>query len=64
MSYVSETEKLDRYMTMKQGAIMVVTDPSTDWSNMKNFRNFLLEWGLAVVMLTDREDITHVTTLD
>lgn len=46
MSYVSETEKLDRYMTMKQGAIMVVTDPSTDWSKMKNFKNFLLEWGL------------------
>ena len=46
MAYVSESEKLDRYMTMKQGAIMVVTDPSTDWSKMQNFKNFLIEWGL------------------
>lgn len=42
LSYVSDTEKIDRYLVMKQGAVMVSKDYSV---KLKNFENFLYEWG-------------------
>ena len=57
LSYVSETEKLDRYLVVKQGAIMVATDYAADWDNMKNFKNFLYEWGIEIgdTLVKDKE---------
>jgi len=41
-SYVSDTEKLDRYLVMKQGAVMVAKDYRI---TLPVFENFLHEWG-------------------
>ncbi len=41
-SYVSDTEKLDRYLVMKQGAIAVAKDYET---KLPVLENFLYEWG-------------------
>lgn len=40
--YVSDTEKIDRYLVMKQGAVMVAKDYRT---TLPVFENFLYEWG-------------------
>ena len=45
-NYVSETEKLDRYLVMKQGAIMVARDyDERRREPLTVFDNFLHEWG-------------------
>ena len=44
-NYVSETEKLDRYMVMNQGAIMVSKDPTV---SLPSFDGFLYEWGFDI----------------
>ena len=44
MSYVSDTEKLDRYLVLNQGAIMVAKDYKTA-GKMPVFEDFLREWG-------------------
>lgn len=41
-SYVSDTEKIDRYLVRKQGAVMVNKDYSVD---LPVFEDFLYEWG-------------------
>ncbi len=58
MAYVSETEILDRYLVMKQGAIIVATDYALDWSQRPNFRGFLVEWGfeLGDTLVKDKEN--------
>lgn len=49
ISYVSETEKVDRYMVMKQGAVIVATDYRLDWKkDLPNLRAFLYEWGFDI----------------
>lgn len=45
--YISETEKLDRYLVAEQGAIMVAADP-VKLKNMPAFDGFLYEWGFDV----------------
>jgi len=54
LSYVSETEKLDRYLTMKQGAIVVAKDFQR---SLPVFEDFLHEWGfkLSDTILVDKE---------
>lgn len=42
LSYVSDTEKLDIYLTMKQGAIMIAKDYEV---TLPVFEGFLFEWG-------------------
>ncbi len=42
--YVSDTEKLDRYLVMKQGAVMVTKDYRI---TLPVFENFLHEWGFS-----------------
>ena len=42
--YVSEIEKIDRYLTKNQGALMVALDPE---SKLDNLRDFLGEWGFS-----------------
>ncbi len=44
-SYVSESEKLDRYLVMEQGAIMVSKDPGRD---LPTLESFLYEWGFDI----------------
>ena len=44
LSYVTDLEKIDRYLVMKQGAVMVAKDHSI---RLKNFENFLAEWGFS-----------------
>ena len=46
-SYISETEKLDRYLVMEQGAIMVAADPAS-LRNMPSFDSFLYDWGFDI----------------
>ena len=41
-SYISDTEKIDRYLVMKQGALMVAKDYRIE---LPIFENFLYEWG-------------------
>ena len=52
--YVSDTEKLDRYLVMKQGAIMVSKDYQT---KLPVFESFLYEWGFEFSdsIVVDRE---------
>lgn len=52
--YVSDTEKLDRYLVMKQGAVMVAKDYQT---TLPVFENFLYEWGFEFSdsIVVDRE---------
>lgn len=40
--YISETEKIDRYLTGHQGALMVTKDPAL---KLPVLENFLYEWG-------------------
>ena len=53
-SYVSDTEKLDRYLVMKQGSIMVAKDFER---KLPVFENFMYEWGFKFSdsILVDRE---------
>jgi len=53
-SYVADTEKLDRYLVMKQGAIAVAKDYEI---TLPVFENFLYEWGFEFSdsILVDRE---------
>ena len=53
LEYVSETEKLDRYLVMEQGAIMVAKDPSV---KLHNFDLFLYEWGFDISDSIVRDD--------
>ena len=41
-SYVSDTEKIDRYLVMKQGSVMVAKDFER---KLPVFENFMYEWG-------------------
>lgn len=52
--YVSDTEKLDRYLVMKQGAVMVAKDYQI---RLPVFENFLYEWGFEFSdsIVVDRE---------
>lgn len=53
-SYVSDTEKLDRYLVSKQGAIAVAKDYEI---TLPVFENFLHEWGFdfSTSILVDEE---------
>jgi hypothetical protein len=44
-AYVSETEKLDRYLTRDQGSLMVAKDYRI---SLPNLEDFLLEWGFIL----------------
>lgn len=54
LAYVSDTEKIDRYLVMKQGAIIVSKDYRLQ---LPVFENFLYEWGFKFSdsVLVDRE---------
>ena len=53
-SYVSDTEKIDRYLVMKQGAVMVAKDYRI---KLPTFESFLHEWGFKFSdsVLVDKE---------
>lgn len=64
LSYVSETEVLDRYMTDERGSIMVSLD--YDESNLKdgkklsNLEDFLAEWGIECTGLKVTDAVNSV----
>jgi len=43
--YISQTEKIDRYLVLDQGAVMISKDPTLD---LHNFDLFLYEWGFEI----------------
>ena len=47
--YVTETEKIDRYLTKKQGALMVAKDPEL---SLPVLEDFLKEWGFLLPSTT------------
>ncbi|MBO5906997.1 MAG: Gldg family protein [Clostridia bacterium] len=55
LGYVSETEKLDRYLVSNQGAIMISKDYKLD---LPTFEGFLYEWGfdIADAVVIDEEN--------
>ena len=64
LSYISQTEKIDRYLVMRQGAVMVAKDPSI---KLHNFDLFLYEWGFDIpdAIISDGEyymDVEDGTT--
>lgn len=48
-TYVSELEKIDRYLTKNQGALMVAKDPGI---TLPIFEDFLAEWGFELSSTT------------
>lgn len=58
-NYVSETEKLDRYLVMKQGAIMVSRDYKE--KELPVFDAFLYEWGFKFgdTKIADEENTVY-----
>ena len=59
--YVSETEKLDRYLVMRQGAIMVAKDPSV---SLPSFDGFLYEWGFDIADTVVRDEDNYMISED
>lgn len=53
-SYVSETDKLDRYLVEESGAIMIARDYAKP---LRNFDDFLYEWGFdfGTSLVSDEE---------
>ena len=45
VSYISQTEKIDRYLVKNQGAVMISKDPTI---SLHNFDLFLYEWGFDI----------------
>ena len=45
LGYISQTEKIDRYLVKNQGAVMIAKDPTLD---LHNFDLFLYEWGFDI----------------
>ncbi len=54
--YVSDLEKIDRYLTKNQGAMMVALDPFSD-SDLSTLKSYLYEWGFEFSdsVLRDKE---------
>ena len=54
IGFISQTEKIDRYLVREQGAVMVSKDPMLE---LHNFDLFLYEWGFDIpkAIVEDRE---------
>lgn len=61
LGYISQTEKLDRYLVNDQGAIMVSKDPTLD---LHNFDLFLYEWGFDIPDAIISDEKYHMATID
>ena len=59
LSYVSDLEKLDRYLVNKQGAIIVTKDYDESLS-LPNLEDFLHEWGFDFSTSQVRDDESSV----
>lgn len=59
--YVSDLEKLERYLTRKQGALMVAKDPTV---SLPNLEDLLREWGFSFSnsILKDKETVHPLDT--
>ena len=57
LGYLTETEKLDRYLVMEQGAVMVAKDPTLE---LHNFDLFLYEWGFDISDSIVRDEKYHM----
>lgn len=66
ISYISETEILDRYMTDERGSIMVSVDYDAVGRNEKklgNLEDFLAEWGIECTGLKVTDSVNGVANL-
>lgn len=66
LSYVSETEILDRYMTDERGSIMVSLDYDAVGRNQKslpNLEDFLAEWGIECTGLKVTDTVNGVANV-
>ena len=54
IGFISQTEKIDRYLVREQGAVMISKDPMLE---LHNFDLFLYEWGFDIpeAIVEDRE---------
>ena len=57
-AYVSETEKLDRYLAKGNGSVMITRDYAIENGTLKNFDEFLYEWGFSfsTSLVSDEEN--------
>ncbi len=58
ISYVSDIEKLDRYLVMKQGAVMVAKDYANE---LPVFESFLKSWGFSFGSSLVKDDENSLT---
>lgn len=61
LDYVTDTEKLDIYLTMKQGAIMVAKDYEV---SLPVFESFLYEWGFEFGSSKLRDEDNEISSAD
>lgn len=59
--YISETEKLDRYLVKEQGAVIVSKDPTI---SLHSFDLFLYEWGFDIPDAIVSDEEYHMVTAD
>ena len=65
LSYISDTEKLDRYLVKEQGAIMVARDyDESRRAPLPIFDAFLREWGFSFGDATVADDENHIVRVD
>lgn len=61
LEYISDTEKLDRYLVERQGAIMVAKDYSLE---LPVFEEFLYEWGFDTSTAQVKDDGSYIPNED
>lgn len=61
LSYVSDTEKLDIYLTMNQGAIMIAKDYEV---TLPVFEEFLYEWGFDFSKSKLKDEKNEISSSD
>lgn len=60
-NYVSETEKLDKYLVKNYGSIMIAKDYSI---SLPKFEDFLYEWGFDLSTSLVKDEESHLTNKD
>ncbi|MBE6531976.1 MAG: hypothetical protein E7676_00515 [Ruminococcaceae bacterium] len=59
--YVSDTDKLDKYLVKNHGSIMVAKDYSL---SLPEFEEFLYEWGFDLSTSLVKDESSHITNED
>ena len=59
--YVSETEKIDKYLVKEYGSVMIAKDYSL---SLPNFEEFLYDWGFDTSSSLVKDEDSHITNVD